>query len=175
MLQILLTNQSPEQTSQQRNHLKVETELTDVGTGLTDGEDTAAGVGRGVGAGVPGEHPLEDAGELWYLNKQTACICRNGSKWWSQIPWIPDIGVVGADAGAAGTASYQAWTVDVSIWTQTHDIYNTHISIEQLAVHETLIVDTDSKRQTQQHMCRLQILRPWCIRSPSRKFLRRSQ
>lgn len=62
-----------------------------------------------------------------------------------------------------------------SIWTQTHNIYNTHISIEQLAVHETLIVDTDSKRQTQQHMCRLQILRPWCIRLPSRKFLRRHQ
>ena len=56
--------------------------------------------------------------ELWYLNKQTACIYISKqtagirSKWWSKIPWIPHIGVVGADAGAAGAASYQAWTVD---------------------------------------------------------------
>ena len=38
------------------NHLKVETQLTDVGTGLADGEDTAACVGRGVGTWVPDHH-----------------------------------------------------------------------------------------------------------------------
>ena len=37
-----------------RNHLKVKPELADVGAGFADGEDAAPGVGRSVGAWVPG-------------------------------------------------------------------------------------------------------------------------
>ena len=36
------------------NHLKVKPELADVGAGFADGEDAAPGVGRSVGAWVPG-------------------------------------------------------------------------------------------------------------------------
>ena len=36
------------------------------------------------------------------------------------IPWVPHIGVVGADACAAGAAGYQAWTLDTIQISKNH-------------------------------------------------------
>ena len=52
------------------NHLKVKPELADVGAGFADGEDAAPGVGRSVGAWVPGGASVVLLGSL-VLRKPT--------------------------------------------------------------------------------------------------------
>ena len=75
----------------QNSNLKIQTKLTDVRVDFANGKHTAAGVGRGVRAWVPGRHD-DDHDEEEEGGRVKA------------LPWVPHVGVVGADAGTAGAA-----------------------------------------------------------------------
>ena len=80
----------------QKINLKIQTKLTDVRVDFANGEHTAARVGGGVRARVPGryddDHDDEEEGDRVKL-----------------LPWVPHVGVVGADAGAASAAGNHTW------------------------------------------------------------------
>ena len=80
----------------QNSNLKIQTKLTDVRVDFANGEHTAAGVGGGVRARVPGRHDDHDDEE-------------EGDRT-NVLPWVPHVGVVSANAGAASAAGNHTWT-----------------------------------------------------------------
>ena len=80
----------------QKSNLKIQTKLTDVRVDFANGEHTAARVGGGVRARVPGSHHDHDDEE------------EEGDRV-KVLPWVPHVGVVSADASTASAAGYHTW------------------------------------------------------------------
>ena len=81
----------------QNSNLKIQTKLTDVRVDFANGEHAAARVGGGVRARVPGRHDDDHDDE------------EEGDRM-KMLPWVPHVGVVSADAGAASAAGNHTWT-----------------------------------------------------------------
>ena len=90
----------------QNSNLKIQTKLTDVRVDFANGKHTAAGVGRGVRAWVPGRHDDDhddDHDVDDHVNED-----QEGDRM-RVLPRVPHVGVVSADAGTAGAAGNHTW------------------------------------------------------------------